>query len=68
MSELTAKQKEETKLSSGLVVVDVQGAEIVRFFDPAVVRANCGLALSGDGEKMYANWGGNVATDAEGEW
>jgi DNA-binding beta-propeller fold protein YncE len=52
----------------GLVVVDLDTAELVEFFDPAVVKANCGLARSADGGKMYVNWGGNVATATEGEW
>lgn len=52
----------------GLVVVDLQNAEIERFYDPSVVKANCGLALSADGETMYANWGGNVGTGEVGEW
>jgi YVTN family beta-propeller protein len=55
-------------LQGGLVVVDLESAELVEFFDPAVVKANCGLALTRDGRKMYANWSGNVATDTEGEW
>jgi hypothetical protein len=52
----------------GLVVVDLENAEFVRFFDPQVVKANCGLALSADHGRMYANWGGDVATATEGEW
>jgi DNA-binding beta-propeller fold protein YncE len=52
----------------GLVVVDLETAEFVKFFDPQIVKANCGLALTGDGRKMYANWGGDVATGTEGEW
>lgn len=52
----------------GLVVVDITTAEVVEFFDPAVVNANCGLALTADGTKMYANWGGDVATGTQGRW
>lgn len=52
----------------GLVVVDLEAAEFVRFFDPSVVKANCGVAPSADGRKIYANWGGDVATGTEGEW
>lgn len=52
----------------GLVVVDLQDAEIERFYDPAVVKANCGLALSSDDDTMYVNWSGNVGTGEQGEW
>lgn len=50
----------------GLVVVDLQTARIVRLYDPDEVKANCGVALSPDGTKMYANWGS--VTQNEGEW
>ncbi|WP_373494123.1 YncE family protein [Aquiflexum sp.] len=45
--------------AGGLVVVDIQAAEpkIVKAFSRDEVKANCGLALSQDGKKMYANWG-----------
>jgi DNA-binding beta-propeller fold protein YncE/putative cell wall-binding protein len=53
--------------AGGLVVVDLDAdpPEIVQAFDTADVKANCGLALSPDGSKMYANWG---AGHDGGEW
>jgi DNA-binding beta-propeller fold protein YncE len=61
-------------MDGGLVVVQLSSGEIVQAFDPAEVRANCGLALSHDHDQMYANWSGHLADledhhDAEpGEW
>jgi DNA-binding beta-propeller fold protein YncE len=56
----------------GLAVVDLEAGEFVQFYDPEVVKANCGLALSADGEHMIANWGGTIPEDpdedASGEW
>jgi DNA-binding beta-propeller fold protein YncE len=52
----------------GVVVVDLDAAAFVRFYDPAVVKPNCGVERSPDGRKMYANWGGDVASDTQGEW
>ncbi|MEX2565305.1 MAG: hypothetical protein WD431_05145 [Cyclobacteriaceae bacterium] len=45
--------------AGGLVVVDIlsEDPEIVKAFSRDEVKANCGLALSQDGSKMYANWG-----------
>ncbi|HSI76499.1 MAG TPA: hypothetical protein VK957_11400 [Lunatimonas sp.] len=45
--------------AGGLVVVDILSGEpkIVKAFSRDEVKANCGLALSNDGRKMYANWG-----------
>jgi hypothetical protein len=45
--------------AGGLVVVDILSGEpnIVKAFSRDEVKANCGLALSNDGSKMYANWG-----------
>lgn len=45
--------------AGGLVVVDIQSGspKIVKAFSRDEVKANCGLALSQDGSKMYANWG-----------
>ncbi len=45
--------------AGGLVVVDILSGEpkIVKAFSRDEVKANCGLALSRDGSKMYANWG-----------
>jgi DNA-binding beta-propeller fold protein YncE len=45
--------------AGGLVVVDILSAEpkIVKAFSRDEVKANCGLALSQDGSKIYANWG-----------
>ncbi|WP_373520664.1 YncE family protein [Aquiflexum sp.] len=60
--------------AGGLVVVDIQAPEpkIVKAFSRDEVKANCGLALSQDGKKMYANWGDpgsalNPPTES-GEW
>ena len=58
----------------GLVVVDIAADDpaIVAAFPRDEVRANCGLARSADGERMYANWGdpGDPDRDAEqtGAW
>jgi DNA-binding beta-propeller fold protein YncE len=56
--------------AGGLIVVDLEGEpEIVEAFDPDVVKANCGLALTADGQKMYANWGSPAQTaESPGEW
>jgi DNA-binding beta-propeller fold protein YncE len=45
--------------AGGLAVVDIQSDEprIVKAFSRDDVKANCGLARSQDGSKMYANWG-----------
>jgi DNA-binding beta-propeller fold protein YncE len=45
--------------AGGLVVVDILSGDpkIVKAFSRDEVKANCGLALSRDGSKMYANWG-----------
>lgn len=45
--------------AGGLVVVDILSAEpkIVKAFSRDEVKANCGLALSHDGSKIYSNWG-----------
>jgi DNA-binding beta-propeller fold protein YncE len=61
-------------MAGGLVVVELSSGEIVQAFDPAEVRANCGLAFSHNLDQMYANWSGHLADlddphDAEpGEW
>lgn len=60
--------------AGGLVVVDIQSAEpkIAKAFSRDEVKANCGLALSPDGSKMYANWGDpgdpNNPPTQSGEW
>ena len=58
--------------AGGLVVVDLDRAEIVKAFDSDEVKANCGLARSADGAKMYANWGTPGDADdhdsGDGEW
>ncbi len=60
--------------AGGLVVVDVKSGEpkIVKAFSRDQVKANCGLALSRDGRKMYANWGDpgdpNNPPAQSGEW
>jgi DNA-binding beta-propeller fold protein YncE len=57
----------------GLFVVDLQGEsgqpEVERAFPVDEVKANCGVALSADGSKMYANFG-LASQDAvnQGEW
>ncbi len=45
--------------AGGLVVVDIQASEptVVKAFPRDEVRANCGLARSPDGRKIFANWG-----------
>ncbi|WP_163378451.1 YncE family protein [Cyclobacterium sp. SYSU L10401] len=45
--------------AGGLVVVDIlsEVPGIVKAFSRDEVKANCGLALSQDGSKMYASWG-----------
>ncbi len=60
--------------AGGLVVVSIGSGEpkIVKAFSRDEVKANCGLALSQDGSKMYANWGdpGNPQNPPaqSGEW
>lgn len=60
--------------AGGLVVVDILSGEpkIVKAFSRDEVKANCGLALSEDGRKMYANWGDpgdpNNPPVQSGEW
>lgn len=60
--------------AGGLVVVDILSGEpkIVKAFCRDEVKANCGLALSQDGKKMYANWGdpgdANNPPEQSGEW
>jgi YVTN family beta-propeller protein len=59
----------------GLVVIDLQhdsGQPVIdTAFDPEVVRANCGVGLSADGETMYANFGSPAPAEDggdQGEW
>ena len=60
--------------AGGLVVVGIASGEpkIVKAFSRDEVKANCGLALSRDGKKMYANWGDpgnpNNPPAQSGEW
>ncbi|QBI19758.1 hypothetical protein ER308_09475 [Egibacter rhizosphaerae] len=68
--------------AGGLVVVDIAAdePEIVEVFERDDVKANCGLARSADGQKIYANWGdpgtpidgddpaAGVEEDETGEW
>jgi hypothetical protein len=51
----------------GLVVLDLEAGELVHGFDPAVVRANCGISVTED--RAIANWSGEVVegADTEGE-
>lgn len=61
-------------MDGGLVIIDLEIGEIEHAFDPAEVRANCGLAVSPNHNQMYANWSGHLAgledhDQAEpGEW
>jgi DNA-binding beta-propeller fold protein YncE len=60
--------------AGGLIVVDIASSEpgIAKVFPREEVKANCGVALSQDGRKMYANWGDpgdpNDPPEQSGEW
>jgi DNA-binding beta-propeller fold protein YncE len=60
--------------AGGLVVVDIVSSQpqIAMAFPRSEVKANCGVALSQDGKKMYANWGDPGDPDnppaQSGEW
>jgi DNA-binding beta-propeller fold protein YncE len=45
--------------------------EVVHAYDPTVIRANCGIGFTADGDRAIANWSGTFGpevTDREGEW
>jgi hypothetical protein len=55
----------------GLIVFDPASASIVHAFDPDLVRANCGIGFSADGERAIANWSGLFGAevvDGDGQW
>jgi DNA-binding beta-propeller fold protein YncE len=55
----------------GLIVFDPATASIVHAFDPELVRANCGIGFTADGERAIANWSGLFGADiedGEGQW
>jgi len=55
----------------GLFVFDTVTASVVHAYDPAVVRANCGVGFTADGRRAVANWAGIFGADVEdghGEW
>ncbi len=54
----------------GLFVLDVDAHEVTKAWNPAEVKANCGVGVSPDGDHVVANWSGRVAEgeDTEGEW
>ena len=55
----------------GLFVFDTDSAEVVHAYDPAEIRANCGVGFTGDGSQAIANWSGTFGgdrEDTEGEW
>jgi DNA-binding beta-propeller fold protein YncE len=52
----------------GLLVLDLDTKQLEAAYDPAVVKANCGLSITED--RALANWSGRVVAgdDSEGEW
>ena len=56
--------------TGGLFVLDLESAEITHAWDPAEVKANCGVGVNPQGTRVIANWSGRVAAgdDSEGEW
>ncbi len=57
----------------GLFVFDTRTHEIVHAYDPAEVRANCGVAFSDNDRQVLANWSGVFGEaaggdDQEGTW
>jgi DNA-binding beta-propeller fold protein YncE len=55
----------------GLFVLDLETLDVAHAWDPAEVRANCGIGFTDDGERAVANWSGEFGDDApdgEGEW
>jgi DNA-binding beta-propeller fold protein YncE len=55
----------------GLFVLDLASATVTAAWDPAEVKANCGVGVNGDGTRVVANWSGAVigpGQDTDGEW
>ncbi len=55
----------------GLFVFDTDRAEVVHAYDPAEIRANCGIGFTQDDTRVVANWSGVFGADiedGEGEW
>lgn len=54
----------------GLFVLDVDRHQVTAAWNPAEVKANCGVAVRPDGHHAVANWSGRVqpGADTEGEW
>lgn len=51
----------------GLIVFDPVDATVVHAFDPAVVRANCGIGFTDDGDRAIANFSGIYGADVVDE-
>jgi DNA-binding beta-propeller fold protein YncE len=55
----------------GLFVLDLETATVTAAWDPAEVKANCGVGVNADGTRVVANWSGAVigpGQDTDGEW
>jgi DNA-binding beta-propeller fold protein YncE len=55
----------------GLFVLDLASATVTAAWDPAEVKANCGVGVNADGTRVVANWSGAVigpGQDTDGEW
>ncbi len=57
----------------GLFVFDTSTHEVIHAYDPAEVRANCGVAFSDDDSRVLANWSGVFGeaaggNDEDGTW
>ena len=55
----------------GLFVLDLKSATVTAAWDPAEVKANCGVGVNADGTRVVANWSGAVigpGQDTDGEW
>jgi DNA-binding beta-propeller fold protein YncE len=51
----------------GLFVFDLDAEEVTHAYDPAEVKANCGVAVTADDSRVIANWSGTLH-DADGRW
>lgn len=51
----------------GLFVFDPVTAELVHAYDPARIRANCGVGFTADGARAVANWSGRFGADIDDE-
>lgn len=51
----------------GLFVFDLDEEEVSHAFDPAEVRANCGVAVTDDDARVIVNWSGTLEAP-DGEW